>query len=139
MASGLLINDRTVRQVRQVENRLMDYTCTVKRQATSTGTNGYNQSKKDGAWNAHLVGQACKLGQQSITVNTGEQQSSISSMIVNRYTLSFPYGTDVVTTDHIYDLKDRDGRLVDPTIKYYEIKELITNRFKLSVAVEAIH
>lgn len=138
MASGFIISDRTVSQVRQVQGRLMDYTCTVKRLDASPDRDSDNQPIAAG-WSVILTNQPCKLAMQSTTVNTGEQQGQDVALVVNRYKLSFPYGTDVLITDRIYDLKDRDGNEVDPTVNHYEIKELIPDRFKLSLAVEAIH
>lgn len=138
MASGFLISDRTVSQVRGIQNRLMDYTCTVKRPGASPGRDSDNQPIEAG-WDTVLTGQPCKLAMQSNTVNTGEQQSQDVALVVNRYKVSFPHGTDVLITDRIYDLKDRDGNEVDATVDHYEIKELIPDRFKLSLAVEAIH
>jgi hypothetical protein len=133
------ISDRVNAKLRNVAERFMVWSCTIKRGANPAPRSGYNQPGKPTAWAAHLTAQKCSLGQQSTTVLTGENQDKNRAMIVGRYKLEFPYGTDVLITDRVYDLKDRDGNLVDPTVKFYEIKELIPDDTSLSLSVEAIH
>jgi hypothetical protein len=117
----------------------MTSTCDIKRQTAGSGSNGYNQPNQSGMWVTIAANVKCRLKQQTVTVNTGEQVTSEKSIVDNRFQVSLPYGTDVTVKDRLYNVRDRDGNLIDPTIVFFDVKERIPDDSKMSVAVEAIH
>jgi hypothetical protein len=117
----------------------MTYTCTVKRLATSTTRDSDNQPVSSGTWVTHLTGQKCNLVTQMVAFRTGEQQDKDTAMVMSRYKLDFPYGTDVLVSDRVYDLVDRQGNPLDASVQFYEIKEEIPSEISLSLQVQAIH
>lgn len=133
------ITDRLRAKVRGLLDRTLDYKCTVKRGGNPASTSGYNQPGKSTSW--AVIGEVdrpCDISNQTVTVMTGEQTNQGRSMVLTRIQISFSYGEDVTVLDRIYDLKYSDDTLVDPTIKYWEIKELIPDEFQLSFAIQAI-
>ncbi len=133
-----LISDRVLLKLRNVVNRTMTYTCTVKRGASPGASGGYNQPPKPTSWAYYLTGQKCNVT-QLIAFRYGEQQNKDTAMVIDRYKMDLPYGTDVKVTDQIYDLKDRAGNLIDSSVKFYDVKELIPSEISLSVQIQAIH
>lgn len=116
----------------------MTHSCDVERPGASPGVDGYNQPLP-ATFTTVLTGQKCDVGQQSVTVMTGEQQTVDRAMVVGRYKFSFPYGTDIRFTDRLKNVKDREGKLFDALASYYEVKELMPDDTALSVAVQVIH
>lgn len=116
----------------------MVYTTDVERPNTSPGKDGDNLPLPATGYSTVLTGQKCNVS-QSITVLTGEQQNKDLAIIVGRYNVTFPYNSDVQFVDRLKNLKDRDGNLVDPAVKFYEVRELIPDDTALTVSVQAIH
>jgi hypothetical protein len=117
----------------------MVYTCTVKRLTTTTDRDTDNQPVSSNTWVAHLPAQKCNLVTQMVAFRTGEQQDKDAAMVMSRYKLDFPYGTDVLVSDRVYDLVDRAGNPLDPSVLFYDIKEEIPSEISLSLQVQAIH
>jgi hypothetical protein len=117
----------------------MVYTCTVKRLASSTSRDTDNQPVSSNTWVAHLTAQKCNLVTQMVAFRTGEQQDKDAAMVMSRYKLDFPYGTDVLVTDRVYDLVDRAGNPSTQPVLFYDIKEEIPSEISLSPTVQAIH
>lgn len=134
------ISDRVNAKLRNVSERFMVYTCDTKR-ASSTGDDDYTQPNETDWGNQpyKLTGQKCSLSPLSAAVATGEVQNRNRAMVLSRYRLEFPYGTDVLLIDRVYNLKDRDGNLIDPTALHFEAKDLIPDDTSLALTIEAIH
>ncbi|MBN9393438.1 MAG: hypothetical protein J0I20_35735 [Chloroflexi bacterium] len=135
------ISDRVKLKLREVAERFMTSTCDIKRQAATTGSSGYNQPNQSGVWTTtpNGAGVKCRLKQQSVTVTTGEQITKEKTIVENRFQVELPYGTDITVKDRLYNVRDRDGNTIDPTIVYFDVKERIPDDSRVTVAVEAIH
>jgi hypothetical protein len=134
------ISDRVNAKLRNVAERFMTCTCDTKR-ANSSGDDSYSQPNVTD-WDTqpyNLTNQKCGLSPLALGGSTGEAQDRYRSIVINRYRLEFPYGADVLLIDRIYNLRDRDGNLVDPTALHYEAIDRIPDDTSLTIAVEAIH
>jgi hypothetical protein len=132
------ISDRVNAKLRNVVERFMTSLADVQRGSNPGVRSGYNQPGKPTAWPTYLADVKCDVT-QSTTILTGEQQSKDTAMIVGRLKFTFPYGTDITVADRIVNLRDRDGNLVDASVNFYDVKELIPDDTSLTVLAQAVH
>jgi hypothetical protein len=112
---GYLITDRTIEKVKGLVERLMDFTCSIERAATST-TDDYGQDVPSG-WVVAHAGVICSYKASSI-----EKNQRTSEFVETDPQMKMPLGTDVLLTDRITAVKDRHGIAVEPGT--FEIKSI---------------
>ncbi len=132
-----LLSNRSVAKARYVIEHAMSYKCDIQR-PTPTANDGYGHPGAP-TWSASLVNQKCLVVSLVIgSPRTGEQQDANTAYALDRYLLYLPYGADVLLTDRLSAIYNRDGTSFDATAAYYEIKERVANEASLVYSIQVI-
>jgi hypothetical protein len=133
-----ILTDKDLADLRVVSNDSQDYTCDVLR-GTSAGTDSDGQPLP-AVFTPNLADQPCLVVQDYTltTQNVGEQSSTNEAYELDRYLITFPVGTDVLTGDKVTNIIDRDGNDLDPTVPSWEIKDRVPRYSYLAFVLQAI-
>jgi hypothetical protein len=133
-----ILTDKDLADLQAVSNASQDYTCTVLRGA-SLGTDSDGQPLP-ATFTPNLANQPCLVVQDYTltTQNIGEQASTNEAYELDRYLITFPVGTDVLTGDMVTDITDRNGNELDPTVPFWDIKDRVPRYSYLAFVLQAI-
>lgn len=133
-----ILTDKDLLDLQTVAGGTFDFTCTVER-GVSNGTDGDGHPLPP-IWTPNLANQACGLVQNYTPSGRteGKLQNVNDAYEVDRYLITFPVGTDVLTGDRVKSITDRAGRLFDATAPLWEIKDRVPRYAYLAFILQAV-
>jgi hypothetical protein len=133
-----LLNSHALNMLRGVRQQAFHYRCTIQR-GESPGTDDYGHPMPipEDAWANHLVDVPCAFlpkggGQQ------GERTGADTNYTAGLPELHVPPGTDVRVSDRISEIKNRAGDVVEATVPYYNIVQVVPRETYTLLLLEAI-